>query len=341
MKKLTSMVDQVNDRNFSEQVIQDTKKGLLKALSSIGLEELMVNYKKNRKIAGLWSIPFITLFIVGIILMIATTFIAGIAVALASVVPLIVMLVYFNKASKIKSEWLGLINGNANHTLILKTLIEGKYENVKLLDIADKRYYSIARGYRSTDIPSDANVVNDFGGLEFSINGRKISTRKLKWHWQRTYSDGKRTYTKHYYKDNFYVISVDIPERFVDFKFKMSKAGFFNNKGKELENDMFNKAFSYDHNDPINLRVFLTPFIQETFVNNFKSFSFTSTSLFAKEKDYYVFAQSLNGTPFTLNVSMITDLDKVVDSIVKDGIDDALYFLDNFSIITTIRELVK
>lgn len=339
--KLTSLTDQSKNPQFSENSISAAKQELKNHIISLNLDSIMIEYKKWSKIAVfLWAGLIISIIIAIIGFVITRSYVLGVIFAAIATACGFLAPVMTKKAADRKNSWKSRIEKSFNYNQMVKVLIEQKFENVKLpLEVKSQTWRSA--NYRSSDIPRDANISASIPGLALQINGFTVNTSVITWHWTRRSCNGRTCETHHYYKNNFYMFSSEYQERFDNFTYSMAKSGIFSNKGKELENDMFNKKFSYIHNDPLKLRVLLTPLIQETFVNEFNNFIESSTTCFVKEPKQYVLYKTMTKTPFSLDLKMQDSIDKTVDAVMNDIVDDAKYLLDNLSFIATFRELIK
>lgn len=338
--KLTSLIDQNNNPQFPEKAVLAAKEELRQDLSKLNLDAILIEYKKWSK-RSLWTwLGFGIAAIITVIMVFMVAKVVGYVFAGLAVTSALVALQFSSKAGAQRRLWKRTVSNSVDYYKLVKVLIEEKFENVKVpLEIKSKEWSKST--YRSSDIPNDARISKTKNGIALQLNGHTIGTTILTWHWVRRNCNGKTCTTQHYYKDNFYMFSSDFQERFNGFAYSMSRSGIFFNKGKELENDMFNKKFSYVHNDPLKLRVLLTPLIQETFVNEFNSFVESDSTCFVKTVRGYTLYKTLTKTPFTIDTNMRINLDQTIESILNDSIDDATYLLDNLSFIATFRELIK
>lgn len=342
MAKLTSLIEQRQNPGFSEKGISDAKQIIADDLKNSNLNEIISEYNRLKKNAFIcWGITLIPVIVAIIMLFIRASNIVLIIFAVLAAVGVAISFMAGRKAANQKKLWKRTIVDAVDQNKVIKTLVESKYENTKVLLDDHASNSNVASAYRSKDIPSDAKIHRTFKGLSMSINNHMVYTSRVTWHWVRKYCNGKTCTYQHYYKDNFYMYSGDTVDRFDGFTFSMARSGIFSNKGKELENDMFNKKFSYVHNDPLKLRILLTPLIQETFVNEFNSFVESDSTCFVKERRGYTLYKTLTRTPFTIDTNMRVDLDQTIDGILNDSIEDARYLLDNLSFIATFRELIK
>lgn len=338
--KLTSLIDQNKNPQFPENAISAAKEELRQDLSKLNLDAILIEYKKWSA-RSLWTwLVFGIAAIITVIMVMSVSTVVGFVFAAISVVSVLIALHFYRKATEQKKLWKSKVSNSVDYYKLIKVLIEEKFENVKV-PLEEKSKVWNKSTYRSSDIPNDANVSKTKSGIALQINGHTVGTTILTWHWVRKHCNGKTCTTQHYYKDNFYMFSSDFQERFDGFAYSMSRSGIFFNKGKELENDMFNKKFSYLHNDPLRLRVLLTPLIQETFVNEFNQFIESGTACFVKEPKEWVLYKTLTRTPFSLNFRVQDSVEKAVEDVIRDIADDAKYLLDNLSFVATFRELIK
>lgn len=342
MAKLTSLIEQRQNPGFSEKGISDARQIIADDLKNSNLNEIINEYNRLKKNVFIcWGITSIPVIVAIILLFVSVSNIVLIIFAVLAAVGVAISLLAGRKASQQRGLWKRTIINAVDQNKVIKALVESKYENTKVFADDNGSSSNVASTYRSKDIPSDANIHRTFKGLSMSINNHMVYTSRVTWHWVRKYCNGKTCTYQHYYKDNFYMYSNDTVDRFEGFTFSMAKSGIFSNKGKELENDMFNKKFSYVHNDPLKLRILLTPLIQETFVNEFNNFIESDSSCFVKTTRGYTLYKTLTKTPFTIDTSMRVDLDQTIEGILNDSIEDARYLLDNLSFIATFRELIK
>ncbi len=242
--------------------------------------------------------------------------------------------------SQNKRNWFDAVNARISFDDLCKTYFETRYENVKVLGKAeiDK---NMMQAHKGEGVPSDATILEYQPGVAFSADGIQVHTGQLVWHWYRTTTDGKRTYTQEYRTSKFITYVPRVPERWSGFELSFAMGGFFGNKGHELENEKFNKLFSYTHNDPIRLRILFTPLIQEIFTNFFMKTSSANTFIFDLSKNQLITSKtSMAGNPFAIDRISFGKKEIIAKNIYKELRDDFNYLEEQISIITTLRELI-
>lgn len=243
-----------------------------------------------------------------------------------------------------KSKYRKIISGcvQGKQELIYKLWFDKNYDDMQVTGgINDASMTELARKYRGGGIPGDARIHAYVPGYQMKgKNGAIIEVAIITWRWTR--SNGKSSTT--YYRKKVYMATFDFKETFNEFQFTMSKNGIFNKKRTELENEQFNKAWIYNHNDPVKLRMLMTPSVQEDALNFIKNPTFEMSkigNLFWMSEEI-----SMGNSTFVINTRGSVNYkskEAVVENLVRDvvsDIEELQKWLINISVFRTLFKTI-
>lgn len=250
---------------------------------------------------------------------------------------LILMSLRSEKAERIQSEVAG------RQYEIYQKWFNTNYEDVKVEGISNTtRLKNLAYSNRGACVPSDARIYEILSGVKVvTKNGTIIETVNVLWKWVRRSKDSSVTY---YYRKLYTQIS-NVIDRYEGFNFEIHKDGIFDKASKELENDKFNKEWIYHHNDPVKLRMLLTPSVQEDFLNNMANNYWKKSFSIAKSGSVILASIGIpeNSSVFRFNFNGMLDFlnrDAIINNLVNDISVDLSIFQSWLLSLSTLRTLL-
>lgn len=235
-----------------------------------------------------------------------------------------------------RKKWLEAINLIISFNQLCKLFFESKYENLQVLGQSEVDMDLVKR-FRGEGVPRDATIKLKSSGPRFLLDGIEFHLLFVRWKWYER--SGKERVEVN--QDKFITYVPKVPSRWEGFALSLTPSSFFDNKGKELENEKFNKSFSYTHNDPVRLRILLTPFIQENFVNYFHlTSSYTTHRIDFLGRSVFTTKHALSGDPFNIDKIPMKKSSELVAIIFREVIDDLRYIEEQLTILSTFREFI-
>lgn len=247
-----------------------------------------------------------------------------------------------NKIKKIFSDF------HEKRFSLLKKWFSDHYEDIDLVGRPDQqKILTLINRHRGIGVPSDAKISKWTNGYVFANNkGMKMNLATAWWHWTRY--DGENDVD--YYSHKIYTWITLPDQKWKDFEFNIHRDTIFTKTKRSLENDEFNKKWIYKNNNPIKLRMLLTPATQEEIVKklNHHNGHYHHTKSFSFLKDREDFLASLtinsNDNPFFTDVPTSVDLldkHKIALAAYQDIISDVKFLQTWFEIISIFRVLFK
>lgn len=352
--KLSSLVDQSNYPEFSEKIISETKLNLKKEFEKID-DFKIPKFPMVLSITSKMAVPITAIFV--LVSLVAFIFLenltlgeimAGVA-AFFLILSIILLKKFSTKSSNVyhvesekRNSWENAILKNLVHDKLIKKLIEDKYENVEVITDRNSKKEDIDFVFLKwkSSVPHEAKLTKYEVGLSFRLNGHLVKTIGLHWQWEEERYDKK---TKKYYKivvskHNSFIFSHEFNKRFNEFELSLYQSGSVNG---ELENDAFNQKYSYEHNNPIMLRVVLSPFVQETLTNEISKCPYTR---FWKEKNAWCLESGLVGPTLVPKIKLAHNPkspEELIDVAVNSVVSDADCCINILAFLATLREMFK
>lgn len=239
---------------------------------------------------------------------------------------------YFSKKVKNKTQ------ETINFEQVLKAFLEEKYEDVKVSSatkLSDEEAKTLL-----TSTTTLVKIRKNFAGPTITVQNLAINFSHIQW--SPFASNSKREYI------NTLLVSVQhMPKRWEGFYFKFQRANKLTktlhlNNDQNLENKEFDKIFFYESNDPIRLRILLTPSVQETLVNKY---------FFTKKANEQIMTWNKNSFTTSINVPFKNSFivpgrvryskRKYIKTAVRDVVNRIKTIEEQIALISTFREFTK
>lgn len=227
---------------------------------------------------------------------------------------------------------------------IYKIWFEDLYEDIDVEELSNTSLLlKIAKANRGEGIPNDARAEEIRDGYTLvGKNGAHIQAITTLWHWTRTTGSGKNRRTQHYYVRKCYILTNGVKDSYKDFWFTLKRNNLFRKGKDKLENTAFNKKFVVNSNDPVKLRMLLTPSVQEEAIKFIIYDGYEINKM--NEGIFTSFTIPRSDSTFIINMKNFKDFhdkDAVINAFLYDVVNDIVAYQEWISSISVFRTLFE
>lgn len=239
---------------------------------------------------------------------------------------------YFSK--KLKGQLENIINLEQ----ILKTYLENKYDDVKVssaLQLEDSEVLKLLKPNITI-----GKITKNIAGPVITIQDLSVNFTHIEW----VLSAGNK---KSDYIDTLLVSVQEMPKRWEGFYFQMQVVKklakvLHLTSDQNLENEEFNKKFFFESNDPVRLRILLTPAIQEALVKSYSQTKEASDRVLTWNENFFSTAISVRDRNlFGLTIKKIITKKLFAKSISREVVSKIKIIEEQLVLISTFREFIK
>lgn len=321
------------DQFFTRSNISDIQAKMEADISNTLALVSLDDYVKKSQLARLVILVSGIFFAIGLIVTLLTSFYM---IAILPALAFGVMFIAIAQLRSYRKQWLIALNQIISFSKMSKLFFETKYENVQVGGKSEVDM-TLVNSYRGEGIPRDATIKKKSFGPSFLINGIEVCFMFVIWKWYER--SGKNRVEVNQAKFITYIPKV--PKRWEGFALNLTPSSFLYSKGKELENEQFNKKFSYVHNDPVRLRILLTPFVQENFVNYFHlTSSYATHQINFLGNSFFSTKHAISGDPFNIDKIPMKKTSELPSIIFKEVLSDLEYIEEQITVVSSFREFI-